>query len=70
MKSRVTVLNQGAVLIRRRAGGPVDSSEDEEDASEPQNGRQEATEEVPPAPTRDPLEVSGQVIFSCFLNML
>jgi hypothetical protein len=56
-QSRVTVLNQGAVLIRRR-GRPVASSdeEDEEEEVERKNTETEADKEPPP-PARDPLEV-------------
>ena len=49
----MTVLNQGAVLIRRTTTTSASDSEDEEE----ENDQKTRQEEPPPVPARDPLEV-------------
>jgi hypothetical protein len=55
-QSRVTVLNQGAVLIRRRGRPAASSDEEDEEEVERKNTETEADKDPPP-PAREPLEV-------------
>jgi hypothetical protein len=52
----VTVLNQGAVLIRRR-GRPVASSDEEDEEEVERKNTETEADKDPPPPARDPLEV-------------
>jgi hypothetical protein len=59
-QSRVTVLNQGAVLIRRR-GRPVASSDEEDEEEVERKNTDTEADKDPPPPARDPLEVKRHI---------
>ncbi len=59
-KAQVTVLNEGAIIIKRQNQAPPDTSDEEEEEEETQQELKEPEEPEPPP--RDPLEVEEEAL--------